>query len=158
MSDYLTLAMELSLHAVTPYSNFDFDSFCRFNGKCLAANKDGIFVLGGDADNGTEISAYLKIGPDELGRTAQKRVRMAYIGAETTGALRLTVETDEQNERAYTFKPMGSAARERSARLPIGRGAKGRYWSFKISNVSGCYFALDTLSVMPVVHGKEPNK
>ncbi len=62
------------------YANFDFNSYATFRGKVFAAREDGIYVLGADTDQGEEIQSGVRIGPTNLGRLAEKRLRALAVG------------------------------------------------------------------------------
>lgn len=62
------------------YSGFDFNSFAQFRGRFYGAKEDGIYVLGGEDDDGRQIHSGVRIGPTNLGAAAMKRLRTVIVG------------------------------------------------------------------------------
>jgi len=144
--------MSLRRLAVSQYGNFNFDGLVEMNGVPLAFDKDGIYVLEGDDDDGQPIQALLEFMTD-MGSERQKRLRSCYLGCEADGDLRLVLRNDEGNVREYMFthKPM-----QHSARVAVGRSGRGRYWTFAIENIDGCYFCVDTVDAVVTVMRRKP--
>jgi len=134
---------ELTKKATTQFTNFNFNSFCRFGDYHLAASSGGLYSVGAATDNGTAISAYATLVPSDFGQPKPKWVRYLYLGHETTGALSVSTAVSEgsmlANSLAFT------AATQQHKRVSTGRGKKGRYWTVKLANVSGSDFSLDTI-------------
>jgi len=139
--------------ATTQRTGFPFTSMCRFGGNFLCTSDSGLFSLGGDNLDGTDIDSYFEPITTDFGISNQKRLRFVYIGFEAAGDLQLNVTADEQTERTYTITPTKTG--QQKIRVAIGRDGKGRYWNFRIKNVSGCDFSIDNIDVLPVVltHG-----
>jgi len=150
--DRLCLSMNLRRLAVSQYGNFNFDGLVEMNGVPLAFSKDGIYVLEGDDDDGQPIQALLEFMTD-MESERQKRLRSCYLGCEADGDLRLVLRNDEGNVREYVFthKPM-----QHSARVAVGRSGRGRYWTFAIENIGGCYFCIDTVDAVVTVMRRKP--
>jgi len=144
--------MSLRRLAVSQYGNFNFDGLVEMNGVPLAFGKDGIYVLEGDDDDGQPIQALLEFMTD-MGSERQKRLRSCYLGCEADGDLRLVLRNDEGNVREYVFthEPM-----QHSARVAVGRSGRGRYWTFAIENIDGCYFCVDTVDAVVTVMRRKP--
>jgi hypothetical protein len=157
MTEQLGICLNLARLAISQYANFNFNSSCEFNGKFLAANENGIFVLdSNNTDDGLQIEAFIETYMLDL--NTQGRLRRAYLGYETTGALVLKVRNNETNERHYVFKPLNAERREHDDMVTIGRDGQGRYWQFRIENTGGCDFGLDSLEIIPIFLGKKPRK
>ena len=156
--DYLGLCTELSLLAVTQYAGFNFDSMCKLGDVYLGCNARGIFELDGSTDEGMDIDAFFELPTTDFGLSKQKRIRKVYLGYEASGSLVLEVKDDEDNVRKYTLEAALSDNREHSAKIPVGRDGKGRYWSFKIENVAGCDFSVDSIDASIVILGKKSGK
>lgn len=155
--NYTTLVAELSNLAVTQYCNFGFNSFCKIGNTVIAANENGIYSLGGNTDAGSEIPAYFELQPSDWGISNLKRIRTVYIGYETKGALTLALKDDEDNERSYPLSRF-KYDRQTGQQVHIGRDGQGRYWSVKISNVSGCSFSVDSIEVLPIILNRKPRR
>lgn len=156
--DYLGLCTELSLLAVTQYVGFNFDGMCKLGDVYLGCNTRGIFELDGDADEGMDIDAFFELLTTDFGLPNQKRIRKAYLGYETSGSLVLEIKDDEDNVRRYTLEAALNDQRQHSAKISVGRDGKGRYWTFKLENLGGCDFSIDSIDASIVVLGKKSGK
>ena len=94
------------------------------------------------------IDAYVKTFVNKLGYDANKRLRFIYLGIETDGTLIVTPTVDGADKTAVTFTPTTTG--RQYMRMPIGRGSEGAYWSFKVQNVGGCWFAIYEAHVLPI--------
>ncbi len=135
--------------ATTQRTGFEMTSMCKFGRNHLATSAAGLHSLGGDDLDGSEIEAYFEPLTTDLGISNQKRLRFVYVGFQCSGSLELVVTADEQTERTYAIAPTKTG--QQKIRVPIGRDGQGRYWNFRIKNVSGCDFSIDSIDVLPVV-------
>ncbi len=156
--DHLGLCMELSLLAPTQYANYNFDGMCKFGDSYLGCNELGIFTLDGDTDDNIHIAAFFELLLTDLGIPNQKRIRKAYLGYEASGSLVLEVKDDDNNVRRFTVFAALDDQRQHGVRVPIGRDGKGRYWSFRVENVGGCDFSVDSMDVLVTVLAKKSGK
>ena len=156
--DYLGLCLELSLLAPTQYVNYNFDSMCKFGDTYLGCNEYGIFSLEGDKDGLTDIEAFFELITTDFGIPNQKRIRKAYLGYETSGSLVLEIKDDEDNVRRYPVEASLNDQRQHSTKIAVGRNGKGRYWTFKLENVDGCDFSIDSLDILMTVLAKKSGK
>lgn len=153
----LGLCLHLLGEQLSQYGNYNFNSLCKFGDMYLGANDSGIFNLdSGDTDAGTSIEAFFELANTDMGVEHQKRIRVAYIGYETNGELAITVKDDDGNERQYTIKPNHIGNKQQTSRVPIGRDGKGRYWMFRIDNVNGSDFGINSITAVPVVLNRRP--
>jgi hypothetical protein len=78
------------------FSAFPFNSFANHQGKTFAAGEKGIFVLGGDDDDGEAFHTGARIGPVNLGGDRDKRIRGIQFGnAGISTRVRVEAETGE---------------------------------------------------------------
>ena len=140
-----TIVVNIKNRAVTEYTGYCFNSFCCFNGKYLGANSSGIFELSGDDDNGTDIDASIKTATADVGRGQPKKLRDAWLFARK-GLMTFTVIADEDNE--FTYNADVENANIHEERVKVGRGIKGRGFSFVLANVDGSDFDIDSISVL----------
>ena len=63
------------------FSAFKFNSFAEHQGKAFAAGDQGIFVLGGDDDDGEPFHTGARIGPSNYGHDRDKRLRGIQFGS-----------------------------------------------------------------------------
>ncbi len=155
MAEKLTLNMNLSNLAITQFCNYNFNSFCKIGSKYFGASDSGIFELSGNNDNGTSIDAFFELLVSDFGISNVKRIRKIYVGYEAKGNLIVTVKDNEDNTRSYTL-PYLDYDRQNNSQVNVGRDGLGKYWQIKISNINGCYFAVDSIDILPVVLGNKP--
>lgn len=146
----IAVVMRLENQGVSQYDNYDFNSFCKIGDVYFGANSSGIFSLGGDDDNGTDIDSIFSLILSDWGVSNVKRIRKIYIGYETNGSLIIKVKNEEDNERSYTL-PYRLYDRQGGNTVNVGRDGAGRYWGIRVENVSGADFAIDSIEVLPVV-------
>lgn len=155
MSDKLTLNVNLSNLATTQFCNYDFNSFCKIGDKYFGACNTGIFELTGNDDAGTAIDAFFELINSDFGIENMKRIRSLYIGGESDGSLTLTLKDDENNSRTYSLN-LTSGNKQSSAKVPTGRDGLGGYWQVRIDNISGAYFAINSIKALLVILGRKP--
>lgn len=132
--------------AHSTYSNFDFNSLSGSYG----AKSDGIYQLTGTTDNGTAIATLLDTGKTDFQSSFQKRLTDAYMGLKSNGTVKLTITT-ESSTTPYTVT--GTSALE-NIKIPLGRGARGRYWQIKLENQTGSSFVLDSIELLAEILGR----
>lgn len=141
--------------AVTQFCNFNFNSFCKINGKHYGANDSGIFKLTGNDDAGTDIDAFFELIVSDFGISNMKRPRSAYVGGESEGRLTFTLKDNEANQRTYSFN-LDTGSKQSSGKIDIGRDGQGRYWQVRIDNTNGVYFAVDFIELVAFILGRKP--
>lgn len=146
---YSGLAMNYETAAVTRYEDIPVNSICTFNGETLVANAAGIHKLTKGDDAGQPIRASVTVlSNTDFGSKANKRVPYIYMGYKSDYNMRITVQTNTQN---YTYKDLLTPNDgNRGTRAVLGRGLRGLYWTFRISNIDGAFFELDNFYVYPV--------
>ena len=136
----------------TQYSNYGFESFCELDGEYFATDGASIYRLSGDDDAGAAIDAEISLGATDFGSAFQKGVQDVFFGFASDGKLLLKVVTDEQVENWYELDDTEGGVH--GAKLKVGRGLKARYWRFKVRNVKGSDFELDSIRMVPVSTGR----
>lgn len=146
ITDNKSVCMNTKTLAVTEYVNFNFNSYTFFNGQYIALNKTGIYELGGNDDNSSDIVASLKTGTIDTYGENINRLRDGYVTFRSDGDILLKAVGDETNERIYTIiNSTSGLIHER--RIKFQRGIRDRYFSFELSNVSGSSMDIDKLRV-----------
>ncbi|MCK5608570.1 hypothetical protein KAR91_42200 [Candidatus Pacearchaeota archaeon] len=144
-----TSVMNTENNAVTEYSNFGFNSFCVFNGKYLGAKSDGIFELTGDTDYASPSPALVNgtftLPTIDAGKGQPRKPRDAWI-AGRKGEIQLSVAVDEKTTYNYSSEIIDPDIHEE--RIKIGRGIRGRFFSFIITNVDGSRFNISIMRVL----------
>ena len=158
MADCLGLCIELTGSRASQYEGYDFNSMCKFGEVYLGAGDSGIMVLdSGNMDSATKIEAFFELPTSDFGSEHQKRMRSVYIGGETNGELQLTLKDDDGNERAFLVSPNHSGNQQHAMKVSAGRNGKGRYWMFRIDNVNGSDFSVDSITILPVLMNRRPS-
>jgi len=156
--EHLGICMELSLLAPTQYSNYNFDAMCKFGDVYLGCNELGVFSLDGDTDSNIHIDAFFELSLTDFGVPNQKRIRKVYLGYEASGSLVLEVKDDDNNVRRFTITAALDNQRQHGVRVPVGRDGKGRYWAFRLENVEGCDFSVDSMDALITVLSRKSGK
>jgi hypothetical protein len=128
--------------ASTTYEGFGFNSFGKLRGKYYGARADGLYLLGGDTDNGEPIQASMAFGKKDFGTTAQKAISAAYLGLASTGTIWLKVIVDGKE---YLYRTTRADAELTTQRIKTGRGLKANYLSFELYNDDGADFELESV-------------
>lgn len=141
------ITLNTHTNAVSTYSNGNFNSLCTFNGVVLAATSTGIVALTGNTDNGVNINASLSSGVSDFKSEQFKRVICGYVGYRASGAMELTLITDEHHENIYAIEPRQLSSDIHPTRVKFGKGVTGRYTQWQWTNKAGADFQLDSLSL-----------
>jgi len=129
--------------ALSQYTNFDFNSFCIFNGHNLAACSTGIYLLEGDNDDGVDIDASFSPGINDFENAQIKRMLNAYVSFKGDGQLYLKVTSDDGVQHEYILESVGERAR--TVKTKIGKGKKGRWFETEIANIGGTDFEIQEM-------------
>ncbi len=127
------------------YTHFPFQRVVRFAGGYYAINAGGLYALGGNldvlsAEDSSTITATVQSAPEDFSTHQHKRVPTLYVGM-TAGEAAVQVIVD-----GTTHGPFTSSDGQRKVKLP--RGALGRYWSFKLQNVTGGEMKVDGIEAV----------
>jgi hypothetical protein len=144
---YSCMVMNLKNKGLTEYSNYLFNSMCRFNGVHLGATSTGIFNLdSGSTDAGTIINWNFRTGYlDMVEQGVKKKVKQAWFSYKSSGDIMLTViQPDGEN---YEYDLTGYEVYETGLRVKFGKGFRSRYLAFDVSNIDGSSITLDALKL-----------
>jgi hypothetical protein len=106
--------------AVTEYENYTFNSFTRLGNSYLGAASDGLYVLAGPDDAGTEIAVRVRTGLMRFGGNRLSRLKAIYVTARSIVPMRLTVETATGTTYVYAITPVAM----RTTKLHVGKGMR----------------------------------
>lgn len=140
--------------APSRYEGFDFDAYAVIGQDYLAARGDGIYLLDGDDDNGTEIDAIATIGRTDFDEPVLKRVTAAFLGLNSAGQVHLTLRTD-QGVTSGPYKLRQTPAASTTERAKFRRGIKSRYWEVDIENVDGGDLQIKTMELETILLGEK---
>lgn len=132
---------------VTLFEAYAFNSMTKFQDQYLGASSAGLFVLDDDASV-EPITATLTTGRLHFGSEFQKRCSDFYLAMRSEGVVTLRVTTDEDNTYTYVVDPL-TIATLNQRRTWIGKGAKGKYWTFELECSDP--FDYDTMNIAMVV-------
>jgi hypothetical protein len=120
------------------YSGFDFNSYCVFEGRAYGANKDGIYELSGDTDDGASIHDGVILSKTTFGLAQSKRLRKAYLGV-TGGTPIMVLEVEDGTRKVFTITD--------SDTIQGDRDVKGRHWKLSLAE----FDSLDSIKLIPMV-------
>jgi hypothetical protein len=144
---YLNMVLNIRNNALTIYDNYDFNSFCRFNGKNLGATSTQIYDLdSGDTDKGTCIDWNFRTGYFDLHQKVKKSLRQAWISYKSSGDLIMTAIQPDGVEYEYSLG--GIEITEDGVRVKFGKGIRSKYIALDIKNVDGSSITLDTMKLL----------
>lgn len=139
-------AMHTQTRALVQDSNNHFNSYATHGSVILAANEDGLYVLGGATDAGVKINSSMVLPVSDLEDARLKRIAQLTVGYRADGRMLLTLLTDDGQTVSYTME-LVTGAKCQPNRVKVGRGSKSRYWEFQIDNINGCDHAIDKIDV-----------
>lgn len=155
----LALSMRLSNQAVTQYDGYDYDGACvDQTGQPFGGSESGLFKLEEPVPDAEVVDAYFKTPVTDFGQENQKRMRALYLGGETDGQVSLSMATDEDGFSDFTVMFDKEDLSQAGAKAYGTRLQKGRYWQFKVANVTGSDFSIDHLSVVPIILAAKPGR
>lgn len=138
----------LVLHNEREITNYDwtFDSFAEFDGNIYAANSTGLYILGGDTDNGTFISSEIETGLVDMGASQLKMAFGHYLGYRSDGKLQMKLVSDDQ-DGTYLELP-DTNDKIRTHRILTELGIRGRWLGANIKNIYGADFTIVSLGML----------
>jgi len=141
----LTVDINLKAMATTQYTNWPFKSMTKFNGRYLGVNENGLYEITGSDDDGQQIDAYIVLAQSDFGIRNQKKIPFIDLGYEAQGNLMIELTPDDGTGQSYLV--LSTKTNQQTKRIPVNPRIRGRYWLIKISNMEGCDFSLDSVSV-----------
>ena len=120
-AQYLVTAVNGALSRAT---GLDFSQFVYGNGVTHGVRKDGLYRVGGYADD--RVDAEADFGSSTFGTSAAKNIETAYVGLKTDGSVYLGLVADGK-ERIYKV-----IQREPTMRARVGKGLTARTWGIRL--------------------------
>ena len=111
------------------YTGYGFNSFATIDGKHYGAKADGVYLLEGATDAGTDIDVGMVLGKLDFGTAKHKRVDNVYVGVSTTKALYLKVTAEGQT---YTYQARSVSANLQQQRFDPGKGLRANFFEFEL--------------------------
>lgn len=142
------VVMNILNYAVSEYKNYNFNSLVYFNGVFLGINEEGIYPLDGNDDLGEPIQARIKSGVVDLGGKGAITIpREAWLSYRSDDSMQLDIKVDEVMDLpSMFFSKVSRAITE--CRTKLGRGIKGRFFTWDLKNVGGSDFSLESLRIL----------
>lgn len=137
-----------TVKATTQFDNYDFNSFCNFEGRSLAAGDLGLHELGGDSDSGQPISAFFELNVNSFGTLNPKHIRFLYLAYEASAAFTLTVLDSVTNTPHITLINPVVPMQPQRVRVPVPRNVIQTFWVFKVENIGGSDFSIDLIEAL----------
>lgn len=145
--------LNLRNKSLTEYANFNFNSFCTFNGNKLAAGTSGIMILNGSDDAGHSIDIAVDMGNDDFGSPQLKRIHEVYFAGVGSGSHLIEVSSDGDASTGYEFDL--DVDTPKTTKIHTGKGRIGRFWNLVVRNISGSDMTLRQLLVNPDIFVKK---
>lgn len=144
----LAWVMNTETAALSQYTNFAFNSLAHANGKVYAACIDGIYVLEGPDDEGTDIVAEAVSGFTDLDEQHTKHAGSVYFGYTSDGPVVIDVDTYGSGHATQTYELEDRPALSpRNNRVKLGKGLSSRHWRIAIRNKDGSQFELNDAAI-----------
>lgn len=142
------IVMHLFNHAVSHYVNYNFNSLFHFQNLFLGTNEEGIYIIDGDNDLGEMIEAEIGSGLIDLGAKGEITIpREAWLAYRSNNGMELDTRIDEVVDLPpCLFEKAALMIRE--CREKLGRGIKARFFMWKLRNVDGSDFSLESLRIL----------
>jgi len=139
-------AINVAHTETTIYPDYAFNQIVKLDGLYYGVRPDGLYLLEGPDDEGGKIQATIQTADMDFGTARHKRVPYAYL--DTTDTTTIEPFTEERKIGKYTSSFKGRRTR-------LARGARGRFWSFKVANVDGAPLDLRSLELYTNAVGRK---
>ena len=128
------------------YAPFFFTSIAVVDGVLIGTRSDGLYVLGGGQEL---VSSRIKTARIDIGGSSLAHPLVAYLEYELIGTASLSVtQTQSGVEETYPYVlPEESSGSLTNARFQLGRGLRGRHFSFELA-LDGERGHIDELSIV----------
>jgi hypothetical protein len=139
-SSQLAYVLNMKLEEMTKYTNYGFDYIVRFGGQNYGVKSNGLYLLGGADDSGTDIPETVKFNDLDFGSTLRKRLPYLYLDC-----------VDDTDVTTFVDRTEIGTYRSRlgNKRTKLARGPKGRYWTIEIQNVLGNKLDIRNIELFP---------
>lgn len=137
----LGLSLALDSMAVSQYDGLPFTSFVTIGSKVYGTTPDGLWLIGGDTDNGEDVAWEMSGPMTDAGADEYKRVRSATVTGPNTENAEMGVRFDTGDEPTVSERRPGG-------RFAVGRDGAGRAMQFTVSGVGPVELTGVTLEVL----------
>lgn len=140
-NEALQYATNIATGAVTRYSGFGFNSFCRVGTDLWATKSDGLYKVAGETDNGELLSFLIDFAADDQGSQKTKRLENIFFGITTDGYTLARLTDDFGREQVYRLIQRDSS----EARINTAKGASSRFWKLRLEGEAASYAEIDNI-------------
>jgi hypothetical protein len=133
---YLILSLDTERFLPAIHSLPFFNSFVESGGEIYGSNKNGLFKLGGDTDNGQTIHTGVVWNKTNFGFPHNKRIKTAIID----GIIDNTVMQAKTTSGTSVYST-------KKNRIPVGRKLYGRDWEIRLAE----FERLESFELIPVL-------
>jgi len=111
---------------VSRYTNYPFMHIAAIGGKYYGVKENGLYLLDGSLDVDEEVNGTIVTKDTDFGIFQSKNVPFIYLNGDDDYLVTPIVDGIEQAGRNSDFS---------GRKVKLGRGSKGRYWTFKIEGI-----------------------
>lgn len=142
-STYQGIVTNVKTRAISEYgAAFAFNSFCVIDNVLYGANDSGLWPIGGQDDNGSDIQVSVKTGVVGLREKTITRILEAYLWWRSYGDAVLRVEEDEDENDVTDYDVQDANDKLHETRKKFAGGHKGEVVSLEFTNVGSSDFDL----------------
>jgi hypothetical protein len=91
---YQTWVLSGSRRKASIYSNYNFNSYCEYQGGYYGANEAGISILESTADGDNVIHTGVAIGPTNFGTFNRKKIRSVFVGSKNDALVNVSMNSE----------------------------------------------------------------
>jgi len=144
-TDFEGWLMNVRNKGVTRFTAFPFTQFATVNNKTYAIGSGGLYLLGGNTDNGNPIVWQFETGLSDFGRPGLKHLPYLYLDGIIDGEVEIVLIDDRRREFAYHYDTKQRGAVHLKHRRKLGNGIRTTNAAFRIKSDTGAYIELDAL-------------
>ena len=141
--------------ALSEYEQFDIDSVVQVGDTILLAGKDGLYVLSGDTDDGTAISANVRTILTDFDSPNLKTITDGYFAVRGNGGLDVATVFDDGS--LSDTERITAESQIKNHKTDFSRGVRNRFAGLDIKNVLGSDFEIDEIGMMIEVGSRRVN-
>lgn len=132
--------------AVTRYTDYPFDQIVRWRGKYYGVATDGLYELAGDTFDGDPIVSVIETMETDFDSPEFKRTPALYLQGRVGADFNVAVLSSEVESNTYpTYRPISKPGAN-THRCVFGKGIRAHYLGYRLSNVNGEDFTIDTFT------------
>jgi len=142
-----TWAVNTRTNAVTTYDNYNFTGFAALGNRYIGTNKNGVYELDGETDDGAYILANIRSGFMQLNATKMSGLKGVYLAIRGRGEFFFKLITGDGRE--YVYKALTQPGLM-NTKINVGKGMRTRYIAWELVS-TGSDFDMDSLEFVPML-------